>query len=165
VNAASYDPAVVEREARRLANPIAFRALLGARLPLALFAGLRLRELAADRCTVSVPHGWRTTNPFGSTYFAALAMAAELSTGALALLAVRSSPASVSMLVTEMEARFEKRAVEEVRFTCTAGDEIFAAVAAATGEGSQARVETVGRMPDGEVAARFAFTWSFRARD
>jgi hypothetical protein len=164
MGAAAYDAAVVEREARRLSNPIAFRALLGTRLPLALFAGLRLRELGADRCTVSVPHGWRTTNPFGSTYFAALAMAAELSTGALALLAVRSTPASVSMLVTEMEGCFEKRAVEEARFTCTAGDRIFAAVAAA-GEGSRARVETVGRMPDGEVAARFAFTWSFRARE
>jgi hypothetical protein len=165
VGPVSYDPAVVEREARRLSNPIAFRALLGARLPLALFAGLRLRELGADRCTVSVPHGWRTTNPFGSTYFAALAMAAELSTGALALLAVRSHPGSVSMLVTEVRGSFEKKAVEEVRFTCTAGEAIFAAVAAAAGEGSQVRVETVGRMPDGEVAARFAFTWSFRARD
>jgi hypothetical protein len=33
-----------------------------------------------------------------------------------------------------------------------------------TGEPATARLETVGRSPDGTVVARFAFTWSFKRR-
>jgi hypothetical protein len=33
-----------------------------------------------------------------------------------------------------------------------------------TGEAAVAEVETVGRMSDGTVVARFTFTWSFKRR-
>ena len=72
-------PAEVAKLAARLKSPLQFRAYLLAKLPLALFAGLRVRELDAGRCAVSVPYGWRSTNPFRSTYFAALGMAADRS--------------------------------------------------------------------------------------
>ena len=63
-------------------NPIGIRAMLWAKLPLAAFAGLRLRKLDDTGAQVSLPAGWKTQNPFRSTYFAAQAMAAEMSTGA-----------------------------------------------------------------------------------
>ena len=51
-------------------------------------------------------------------------------------------------------------------FTCEEGRKAFEAVAETvrTGEPATARLETVGRSPDGTVVARFAFTWSFKRR-
>ena len=66
---------------RQILNPWAMRAWMLQTLPLAWFAGLRVTALTADACTVTVPYGWRSQNPFRSTYFAAQAMAAEMSTG------------------------------------------------------------------------------------
>jgi hypothetical protein len=154
------------RLAARLKNPFLFRGFLLAKLPLALAAGLRVRELDAERCTVTVPYGWRTTNPFRSTYFAALAMAAEMSTGALAMMATELAGPPVALLIVNLEAGFEKKAQGLTTFTCEEGAKAFAAVAETvrSGEPATARLETVGRAPDGVVAARFAFTWSFKRR-
>lgn len=158
--------AAAERAAGKLLNPMALRAYFAAKLPLALFAGLRVRDLNADRCVVAVPYGWRTTNPFKSTYFAAQTMAAELSTGALVLLAVQTAPDPVSMLVTSMSATFEKKASETLLFTCDDGPAAFDAVRRTleTGEGVTAEMETVGRLPDGTVAARFTFVWGIKKK-
>ncbi len=136
------------------------------KLPLALFSGLRIDEISAERCVVSLPYGWRSTNPFRSIYFAAQAMAAELSTGALAMAAIEASKAPVALLIVGLEAAFEKKASSRVSFTCEAGPAISAAVARAieTGEPQTVRAETIGRLPDGATAARFAFTWSFKKR-
>ena len=82
---------------QQMQSPLGFRAFLGLKLPLAAFAGLRVDEFTAERCAVSLPYGWRTQNPFNSIYFAAQCMAAELSTGALAMLAIQSSNESVSI--------------------------------------------------------------------
>lgn len=158
-------PAALKRR-RQLLNPWLMRGFFLARLPLAFIAGLRLRELDAERCVVTIPYGWRTTNPFRSTYFAALSMAAELSTGALAGVAAESAPPSVAMLITGLTASFEKKATALTTFTCTEGRKLAEAVARTveTGEPATAAVETVGTSPDGTVVARFTFTWSFKAR-
>ena len=136
------------------------------KLPLAVMAGLRIESVTPERCSVSVPYGWRSTNPFRSTYFAALAMAAEMSSGALALLAVRSAPQSVAVIITGLDATFGKKATERTTFTCEDGGLLFAAVAKAmeTGEGVTQRVTTVGRSESGEEVARFGFEWSFKRR-
>ena len=96
--------------AARLKNPFLFRGFMLAKLPLALIAGLRVRELDTERCVVTVPYGWRTTNPFRSTYFAALAMAAELSTGALAMMATELAGQPVALLIVDLTASVEKKA-------------------------------------------------------
>jgi hypothetical protein len=142
------------------------RLFFFAKLPLALVAGLKVREITEERCVTSVPYGWRSTNPFGSTYFAALAMAAELSTGALAALATELAPSSVALLIVGLEASFEKKATGLTTFVCADGARAATAVAETvrTGEPTTARMETVGTSPDGTVVARFTFTWSFRKR-
>ncbi len=151
---------------RRMLSPFLMRLFMLAKLPLALMAGLRVRSLEADSCAVSVPYGWRTTNPFRSTYFAALAMAAELSTGAIAMMAARSAPVSVALLIVDLKASFGKKATGLTTFRCTEGAKLFAAVeeTVATGEPVTARVETVGYGPEGQEVARFFFTWSFKKR-
>src|SRR3954468_17973324 len=87
---------------RRMLNPFLLRGFFLAKLPLALAAGLKVRELDAGRCVTSVSYGWRTTNPFRSTYFAALSMAAELSTGALSLLATELAGEPVALLIVNL---------------------------------------------------------------
>jgi hypothetical protein len=152
--------------AARLKNPFLLRGFMLARLPLALVAGLRVRDLDPERCVTTIPYGWRSTNPFRSTYFAALAMAAEMSTGALAMMATELEAAPVALIIVRLEGGFEKRAQSLTTFTCEDGRKAFDAVAETvrTGEPATARLETVGRSPDGTVVARFAFTWSFKRR-
>ena len=67
---------------RRVLRRLPMTLYLWRMLPLAAFAGLRITRFDAEACTVTLPGGWRTRNPFASTYFAAQAMAAEMSTGA-----------------------------------------------------------------------------------
>ncbi|MCH9647089.1 MAG: DUF4442 domain-containing protein [Deltaproteobacteria bacterium] len=155
-----------EKLSRRVTNPWLMRVFLITQLPLGWFAGLRVRRLEPELCEATVPYGWRTKNPFRSTYFAAQSMAAELSTGALAMVAVKSTKVPVAMLIVDMEGTFGKKATSLVTFRCEEGSKISAAVQEAerTGDPVVARVETVGRMGDGTEVSRFHFTWSFKRR-
>ncbi|MDX2002665.1 MAG: DUF4442 domain-containing protein [Chitinophagales bacterium] len=150
----------------RLKNPFLFRMFLLAKLPLGFFSGMRVREMDTQRCVATVPYGWRTRNPFKSTYFAALSMAAELSTGALALFAVEKRKPSVAVIIIGMEAEFPKRAVNVTTFTCEEGQLLFDAVerTIATGNAETVTVTTIGKSEDGIEVARFRFTWSFKRR-
>jgi len=135
-------------------------------LPLGFISGMAIKEFNRHKCITTVPYGWLTRNPFKSTYFAALAMAAELSNGSLALLAVKGHEPSVAVIITGLQADFIKRATDVTTFTCEGGDLLFDAVkrAAETGEPVEQPISTVGRMPDGTVVAKFTFTWSFKSR-
>lgn len=160
------DPAAVERFRRKMKNSFLMWFFMLTKLPLGLVSGMRLTDVTPERGEVRIRYGWRNTNPFKSMYFAAQAMAAELSTGCLALLATEVAPRSVAMLITGLEAEFGKKATGIVTFVCEDGDKIFAAVAETleTGEAATVRAQTVGRMTDGTEVARFVFTWSFKRR-
>lgn len=152
---------------KRMRSAWQLNAYMLLKLPLALMAGLRLRELDETRCTVSVPHGWRSTNPFKSTYFAALSMAAELSTGAMVMAELEPLPQKTGMLVKGMEAQFGKRATDVVLFTCVDGERIRAAAeeAVRSGEAVVVQLASIGKMPDDTEVARFLFTWSIVAKN
>jgi hypothetical protein len=143
-----------------------FRLFLLAKLPAAWFAGLRIKECTEESCTVSVPYKWATRNPFGSTYFACLAMAAELSTGALCMQQVYRRKPAVSMLVTALEARYFKKATGLSYFTCADGAAILSAIERAirSGEGQSVPARSIGKNEAGETVAEFTITWSFKAR-
>jgi hypothetical protein len=143
-----------------------FRAWLIKNLPSAFFSGIMVKEANELACRVTVPYGWRTQNPFRSTYFACLAMAAEMSTGVLASAYVYKRKPPVSMLIVEMESRFYKKANGLTTFDCQEGWLIAQAVqrAIASGEGETIRVLTTGYSKDGTIVAEFWFTWSFRVR-
>ena len=66
-------------------HPFKFRMYLLYKLPAAFFSGVKIKECTQEKCITSVPYKWLTQNPFRSTYLASLAMAAEMSTGTLAL--------------------------------------------------------------------------------
>lgn len=136
------------------------------KLPAAFFSGVRLRSITEQEAVVSVPYKWFSQNPFKSTYFACQAMAAEMSTGVLALGQLYKRKPPVSMLVTGLKAQYFKKATERIYFTCADGDAIKAAVekAIATGEGQVFDAVSTGRTGAGEVVSEFIITWSFKAK-
>jgi hypothetical protein len=155
-----------EAARRRVLSPLGFRLYLVSRLPLAFAAGLRIERLDESACVVRLPGGWRTQNPFRSTYFAAQAMAAEMASGAPAMVLVEGAAASTSMLVREFRAVFTKKVVGTSRFTFADVAGMRAAVerAAAGGEGETYVARTLGHAQDGVQAGEFEVTWSFRRR-
>jgi len=151
----------------RLANnPIKFKLFLLTRLPSAFFSGVRIRDADPERCAVTIPYKWFTKNPFRSTYFACLSMAAEMSTGTLAMAHIQGRKPSLSMLVVGLEATYFKKATGRVMFVCRDGLAIQAVIgqAVATGEASTFRACSVGENEAGEVVAEFFITWSFKVR-
>lgn len=152
---------------QQMKRPFRFRLFLLTKLPAAYFAGLRLQEINTTHCSVIVPFKWFTKNPFRSTYFACLAMAAEMSTGALALANVYGRKPSVSMLVVNMEANYYKKATGKTIFSCEEGAALNAAVekAITSGEGQTIKVKSTGRSEKGEMVAEFFITWSFKVKN
>lgn len=135
------------------------------RLPSLLFWGVQVKYCDHQRAEVKIPFKWRTQNPFRSTYFAALCGAAELSTGLLGLVAIHDR-GRISMLITNLEAEFVKKAVGITTFTCEDGNQILEAVQKAidTGEAKQIRVTSTGTNEAGETVAKITLTWSFKTK-
>ncbi|HEY6899480.1 MAG TPA: DUF4442 domain-containing protein, partial [Puia sp.] len=109
-------------------SPLRFRLYLLTRIPSAFFSGLRIVQADPNTCIIKIPFKYFTRNPFRSTYFACLAMAAEMSTGILAMSAIYKRKPPVSMLVTGMEAAFHKKATGPTFFRCEAGSKIREAI-------------------------------------
>ena len=151
---------------RVLTSAVGFRAMLWTKLPLAAFAGLRVARLDENGAEVTLPAGWKTQNPFGSTYFAAQAMAAEMSTGAPALWFIEQSGEKISSLVTGLSAKFTKKAVTEARFVFADGAAMRAAIdtAARTGEPVVFTARSTGTQRDGTQVAEFTVDWSFKKK-
>ena len=93
-------------------------------------------------------------------------MAAELSTGALALAHSYRSTPSVSMLVTRLEVDFFKKATERIFFTCADGELFYHAVNETLEDGlpRTVRAKSTGKNSQGEVVAEFYVTWSLKAK-
>ena len=149
-----------------LKHPFKFRLFLFYKLPAAFFSGVRIREVHENKCVTSVPYKWLTQNPFRSTYFASLAMAAELSTGALALTHIHKRNPAISMLVVSLEATYFKKATGRTYFTCGDGQRFKEVIeeAVSTGEAKSFSAKSVGKNDAGEAIAEFLFTWSFKVK-
>ena len=147
-------------------NRVTLQAAMWSKLPLAAFAGLRVRRLDDEGAEVSLPAGWKTQNPFGSTYFAAQAMAAEMSTGAPALWLIEKSGVKVSSLVTGISAKFTKKATREAFFVFQDGAKMRAAIekAVSTGEPVVFTARSIGTQRDGTQVADFSIEWSFKKK-
>lgn len=147
-------------------HPLKFNLFLFTKLPAAFFSGVRVKTIDETKAIVTVPHKWFSQNPFKSTYFACLAMAAEFSTGLLAMMNTHKSNPPVSMLVTGLEATYFKKATGITYFTCQEGLAIQETIEAAitTGEGKTIKVKSTGKNDKGELVAEFYLTWSFKVK-
>lgn len=147
-------------------NPIKFRLLLLSKLPSAFFSGVRVKYADEQKAIVTVPYKWFSTNPFRSTYFACLSMAAEMSTGVLAMAHCYSEDPPISMLVLKVEGNFSKKATGLTSFTCDDGHLVQYAIreAASSGKGTISTMRSVGTNENGEIVAEFNITWSFKVK-
>lgn len=147
-------------------HPVKSRYFLLRRLPAAFFSGVRIMDVTERSCKVIVPYKWFTRNPFRSTYFACLSMAAELSTGALAMMQLYKRTPAVSMLIVKMESTYLKKATSITTFVCDDGYALRETIerAVATGEGQTLVTRSSGINEQGESVAEFLFTWSFKVK-
>ena len=136
------------------------------RLPMAFIAGLKVINIDDEKASVSIPFKFLNQNPFQSIYFAALAMAAELSTGIIAMVSVQTASIPVSMLVLNMSANFSKKAKGLIVFTCNEAKAIEKAIAESieSGEGKTVTVTSRGVDQAGDEVAEFKFTWTFKPK-
>src|SRR5258706_6011109 len=93
---------------RMLNNPFLFKLFIAGRLPMGFIAGLKIKSVDLEQCQVTVPYRWLNQNPFRSTYFAVLSMAAEMSIGAMTMLMTIESKPSVSILPIHVDSEFIK---------------------------------------------------------
>jgi len=151
----------------QVTNSFKFKLFKLKQLPLAYVAGLKVTEINDEKATVSITHNHWTKNPFRSMYFAAQAMAAELSTGLLVMDRVnQAKPKRVSMLVYNMQAEFSKKATGTISFTCEQGeklDSVFEKILTSD-EGEVIELLTTGINQDGEVVSTFRFTWTMKEK-
>ena len=151
----------------KITNPFKSRIFLFTKLPSAFFSGVRVVLADEKKCVVSVPFKWFSQNPFRSTYFACLSMAAEMSTGVLAMAHLFKRTPKVSMLVTRVQGDFIKKANGRTHFTCEDGILIRQTIenAILSGEGKIITVKSYGRNAQGEIVAQFDITWSFKVKN
>lgn len=143
-----------------------FRIFLLYKLPIAFLAGLRLMKIDDSKAEIRIKHKWINQNPFRSMYFAVQAMAAEISTGLMVFRKIEQSGKSISMLVTNQEAVFTKKATGWNYFKCEDGNLISDAIdkAVETKEGQTVWVTSVAHDYEGDQVSIFKFQWSVKER-
>ena len=143
-----------------------FNTYLFFKLPAAWWCGVRLKRITENTAEVSVTHRWINQNPFQSMFWAAQGIAAEFSTGVLVLKAIRESDRKVSMLVTNQEGNFYKKATGRVKFTCDEGEKVTKAIekSIATQEGQIIYLHSKGVNEEGVVVSDFTFQWSIKVK-
>lgn len=147
-------------------NPLKLQLFFLKKMPMGILSGMRIKSIDSSHAKVSIPFNYLTKNPFQSVYFAVQTMAAELSSGALAISEVMKAPKPVSMLVFQMDGNFTKKARSKVIFTCNDGKAIANAIKKTieTGEGETVTITSTGTDEEGDVVSVFHFTWTFKVK-
>ena len=151
---------------KRMLNPLFFKLFLLLKLPMVFLAGISLKELTHEYSLVQMRYKYLNKNPFGSIYFACLAMAGELASGMLAASITYKREPNISMLVVDMEVEFSKKAIGVITFKCNQGKEIQDTIERSieTGEGQTIKALTIATDENGDKVAEFLINWSFKAK-
>jgi len=147
-------------------TPSKINRFLFFKLPSAWIAGVRVKEINDSKAVITAKHRWLNQNPFGSMYFAVLAMGAELSTGILVMKKIHDSKKQISMLVTHNEATFTKKARGRIKFICEDGGLINKHLqhTIQTGEGVKMSLISKGYDETGDLVCQFSFQWSIKRK-
>ncbi len=151
--------------AAKLKKPLYFNLFLWLKLPTCFFWGVKLKDLSEDSCSVLIPFTRRTKNPFKSVYFAALAGAAELSTG-LIWVNLLGFKAPYSILVKGCELSFIKKSTTAITFTCNDGLLAQNAVRKLQQPGDfvELSMTAVGKNEVGITVAEMVFHWTVKRK-
>lgn len=93
-------------------------------------------------------------------------MAAEMSTGVLAMANTYEAQPAVSLLVLKVEGNFMKKADGLTTFTCEDGKMVERVVneARASGKPRVITMRSIGKNKNGETVAEFAVSWTFKVK-
>ena len=163
IDASSFD---LEPTFRSLRGTVKPTVSLLALLPLASFAGLKIQSVDARHSVVTIPGGWRTQNPFKSTYWAAQGMAAEMATGVIPAAYVRAAPVPIRMILAGTNGRFIKMCKGQSTFKHEAGETVLSAMQETlrTGKSVECDLTSIGYDGQLDIVSEWSFRWSFRAR-
>ena len=137
------------------------------KLPSAYFSGVRVHSINDDQAVATVKHKWINQNPFKSLYWATQGMASELATGILVMKQIAESGKNISMLVTNQQGTFTKKATGRINFTCKNGNLVKEAIdkAVATGEGQTILMSAEGIDEHGDSVSNFEYQWSIKVKN
>ena len=147
-------------------NPSKLNLYMFFKLPAAFWCGVRAVAVTETVCKSSVRYKWFNQNPFGSVYFAVLAMAAEFTTGVLVMQEIKKSNKNISMLVLNLSANFSKKAKGKILFSCVDGQLIKDVVKKAieSNEGQTIWLSSIGIDEKNDQVALFKFEWSIKVK-
>lgn len=91
------------------------------KIPLIAFVTPKIVELDDEKVVVRVKKNWRTKNHFGSMYFGALAVGADIAAGFMAFMVAKSMKVNPGLLFKDFSAEFLKRPDYDVYFICRNG--------------------------------------------
>jgi len=136
------------------------------KLPSAYFSGVRVQSINDGQAVATVKHKWINKNPFKSLYWATQGMASELATGILVMKQIEESNKNISMLVTNLQGTFTKKATGRINFICKDGNLIKEAVdkAVITGEGQTLLMTAEGIDEHGDSVSNFEYQWSIKVK-
>ena len=162
----TFDTKKMSEYRKAMLNPVMFRAGMAGKLPMGILAGLNVIVLDEKQCKVTVPYKYLNKNPFNTTYWAVLGMAAEMAPGALVMMYTYKSVPSVSTFVVGCEGKFIRRAIGLTTFVTSEGQIVADAVRKTieTGEAQEFVTTSIGYDEQGEVVSEFTFTWGVKAR-
>jgi hypothetical protein len=161
-----FDHSQIEFIKKSFTNNFKFRFSLFKILPMGFLSGMKISKLTEEKCSVTVPYKRKNKNPFRSTFWAVLGMAAEMSSGALLIMYTHKQKPSVAMIIVNCKGNFVKKATDITTFTCNDGQKIKQAIKTAIEKEEPQLIECdmAGVNEAGEEVANFTFTWSVKAR-
>ena len=136
------------------------------KLPSAYFSGIRVTSINDKEAIAKVRHRWINQNPFRSMYWAVQGMASELVTGILVMKQIDKSGKKISMLVTNQNGTFTKKAKGRITFICKDGDKIKNAIekTITTGKGQILIMSAEGFDEENESVSKFEYEWSIKVK-
>jgi len=160
------DQSKIEYIQNTFKNSFKFRLMLFKMLPMGWLSGMKISKLTNEQCDVTVPYKRWNKNPFKSTFWAVLGMAAEMTSGAMLIMYTHKQKPSIAMLVVNCSGEFSKKAIGVTTFSCKDGEMIRNAILETmkTKEPVLIPATMIGVNKAGEEVARYSFTWSVKAR-
>ena len=151
---------------KKVNNSFLYRLFLMAKLPIAWISGLKVIKVTAESAQISIRYKYLNQNPFKSMYFACQAMAAEMSTGLLAMGYIDSHSQEISMLVLDLSCKFTKKSVGKIKFVCEDGLLVKDAIQKAVdfNEGAMCEMTSRGYDEQGDCVSTFNILWSFKTK-
>jgi acyl-coenzyme A thioesterase PaaI-like protein len=140
------------------------------KIPLIGYVRPRVERLDAEEVTIRIPLSRRAKNHWGSMYFGALAIGADLAAGSHAMFAIDAehgrSGIKVGFVFKDVAGEFLRRPDHAVRFHSRNGKAVVDAVDVAVRSGERVNIPVaVECESSGEIVANFTLTLSLKRKD